>query len=172
MQLYHDQETTFHDLPCARPFRFHHRGEAAIGLKVVFGHGQREEAALVLTTTKAGLQPGNLISAYEVGNAVVELNGVTLAPSIAPESVTAGAGNFAQPGEIELHDGNLIFVTTPQDRSPMRVNLKSGTIGYSTGKRPAEIYSAWSIVRKHGEQLETLYEHKPMPAEPIIVQVD
>ncbi len=164
--------TTFAALPCGRPFRFHHRGEAVIGLKAFFPGG--DQAALVLTSTKAGLQSGNLLSAYDVGD-VVELTDVIIAPSTKPESVTPGAGNVAQSGEIELHGGDLIFITTPQGDPPMRVtlrvNIQSGVIGRASGTAPVEIYSQWSVVRTAGNRTETLYEHKPTPAESVSVQV-
>jgi hypothetical protein len=161
MQSDHDAEKAFNELPLGHPFRFHHRAEPVIALKAGFLGG--DQGALVLTPTKAGLQPGNIVSAFDVGPKVVELHEVRIVPSTRPGSVTPGAGHFATPGEIELHGDGLIFVTTPQAGTPLRVDVKSGTIGRSTGERPTEIYSEWSVVRATGDKSETLYEHKPSP---------
>jgi hypothetical protein len=79
-------------------------------------------------------------------------------------TVTPGKGNFAQPGEFELHGSRLLFVTKPHgdDRITYRVDLQSGDIGRSTGAAPVEIYSEWSIQ----DGAETLHEHKPTPPDP------
>src|ERR1700730_2126769 len=134
-----DHGTSFQALRSGRPFRFHHRNEVVIGLKAFIPGG--DQAALVLTRTSAGLEPGNLLSAYDVGEAnVVELTDVVLAPSTKPESLTPGAGNFAEPGEIELHGNGLVFVAVDRlDGSYLRVDLQSGAIGRATAARAAEI---------------------------------
>jgi hypothetical protein len=173
MQSDHDAEKAFNDLPPGHPFRFHHRAESVIALKAGFPGG--DQGALVLTPTKAGLRPGNILSAFDVGPRVVELHGVSILPSTRPGSVTPGAGHFATPGEIELHGGGLIFVTTPQGGTLLRVDVKSGTIGRATGERSTEIYSEWSVVRAKGDKTEKLYEHRPLPPDDsgsIVVTLD
>ena len=163
MQSKHDTEKAFKDLPPGQPFRFYHRAESAIAIKAGFPAG--DQGALVLTPTKAGLQPGNILSAFDVGLRVVELQDVEIVPRTRPESVTPGTGHFAMSGEIELHGDSLNFVTTPQGGTLLRVDVKSGTIGRATGEPPTEIYSEWSIVRAKADRTETLYEHMPLPAD-------
>lgn len=173
MQSDYDAEKAFNDLPLGHPFRFHHRDELVIALKAGFPGG--DQGALVLMRTEAGLQPGNILSAFDVGPKVVELHDVSIVPSTRPGSVTPGAGHFGTPGEIELYGGGLIFVTTPQGGTPLRVDVKSGTIGRATGERPTEIYSEWSVVRATGDRTETLYQHKPLPPDDsgsIVVTLD
>jgi hypothetical protein len=114
----------------------------------------------VLTPTGA-LQPGALLSGYDVGD-VVALAGAKIVPSTKSGTITPGKGNIAQPGEIELYDRRLIFVTKPPDGTIYRVDLQSGDIGFSSGVAPTEIYSEWSIQDGTG----TLHEHKPTPPDP------
>jgi hypothetical protein len=182
MQTAHsDHGTTFQALLSGQPFRFHHRGQSVIGLKAQFSYGNGGHAAMVLTPTQGesrlgetraekGLQPGDLLSADDVGN-VVELAGVKIVPSATPDSVAPGANNFAQPGKIELHNGGLIFVTNPQGGLRMRVDVGSGAIGFASGAAPVEIYSEWSVIRTDGGRTETLYAHKPTPAESVTIEV-
>jgi hypothetical protein len=173
MQSDHDAEKAFNDLPPGHPFRFHHHDESVIALKAGFPGG--DQGALVLMRTKAGLQPGNILSAFDVGPKVVELHGVSIVPSRRPGSVTPGAGHFAAPGEIELCGGGLTLVTTPQGGTLLRIDVTSGTIGRATGERPMEIYSEWSVARTTGNKTETLYEHKPLPPDDsgsIVVTLD
>jgi hypothetical protein len=123
MQSDYDAEKAFDELPLGHPFRFHHRAEPVIAVKAGFPGG--DQGALVLTPTEAGLRPGNILSAFDVGPRVLELHGVSIVPSTQPGSVAPGAGHFATPAEIELHGDGLIFVTTPQDGMPLRVDVKS-----------------------------------------------
>jgi hypothetical protein len=139
-------------------FRFHHGNEAVIGFKAVFNYAIPTRVALVLTPTRAGPQPGDLLSTDEAQD-VVQLSGVRVIPSKKPGSMSPGEGNFAEPGEIELRGRYLIFVAR-RDSSVYRVNLQSGEIGHPTGERPAEIYSEWSLVQTDGNRTETLYEHQ------------
>ena len=67
--------------------------------------------------------------------------------------MSPGAGNFAEPGEIELRGQYLIFVAR-RESSVHRVNLQSGEIGHATGARPTEIYSEWSLVQSDGNRTE------------------
>ena len=150
--------TTFQELRVGHFFRFHHGNEAVIGFKAIFNYANPARVALVLTPTKAGPQPGDLLSTDEVQD-VVQLNGVRVIPSKGPGSVSPGAGNFAEPGEIELRGQYLIFVAR-RESSVHRVNLQSGEIGHATGARPAEIYSEWSLVQTDGNRTETLYKHQ------------
>jgi len=69
--------TTFEKLPIGHFFRVYHRNEAVFGFKTVFNYGTPDSAALVLTPTKAGLQPG---STNEVED-VIRLEGVKVIPS-------------------------------------------------------------------------------------------
>ncbi len=73
-------------------------------------------------------------------------------------------------GEIELHGGQLFFVSKPHgDGLKYRVDLQSGAITRSGGTAPIEIYSEWSVIRDG----EPLYEHKPTPpAEPVMVAIE
>lgn len=159
MQTTHDRGTTLEALHVGQPFRFYFRGEAAMGLKAQFDYGHGSEAALVLTSTKSGLKSGSLLSSLDVGN-VVELAGAEITPSTKPGTVTPGANHFAEPAEIELHDGHLFFVSRPHDNGiKYRIDLQSGTIMRATGATPIEIYSEWSVVR--GD--DVLYEHQPQP---------
>jgi hypothetical protein len=162
MQTVHNSATKLEALAPGQAFRFYFRGEGAIGLKAQFTHGARGDAALVLTSTNT-LQPGALLSGFDVGD-VVALAGAKIVPSSEPGTVTPGKGNFAQPSEIELHGSRLLFVTKPHgdDRMTYRVDLQSGDIGRSSGAAPVEIYSEWSIQ----DGAETLYEHKPTPPDP------
>jgi hypothetical protein len=102
---------------------------------------------------------------------VVELLGAKIIPSVKSGTVTAGAGHVAEPGEIELHGPRLIFITEPQsDGRILQVNLQTGDIGFSSGERPIEIYSEWTI--QDGDR--TLHEHKPTPtnlAESVVVTI-
>ncbi len=93
----HNQGTTLEALNVGQPFRFYFRDEPAIGLKAQFDHGRGSEAALVLTSTKSGLEPGALLSSYDVGN-VVELADAKIIPSTKPGAVTPGANHFAELG--------------------------------------------------------------------------
>jgi hypothetical protein len=169
MQTNSDRQTTFGDLTCGHAFRFYFRGEAAIGLKAFIPGG--DEAALVLTDTKSGLRPGDLLSAYDVGlSDIVALTDVSLTPS--RDSATPGRGNFAESGEIELQNSGLTFVTQLQAGRRLRVDLTSGAIGQGTSVPPVEIYSKWSVVQTVGGLSETLYAYEPAPAEDVIVAVD
>jgi hypothetical protein len=160
MQTTYDNEISFGDLPRNRAFRFHYRGESVIGVKAGFPGG--DDGAVILTPSKAGLVPGNIVSAYDVGPRVVELPNVSVMPSTEADSVMAGAGNIAQPGELELQNGDLILVATQQGGNPFyRVNLKTGDIGFSSG-RPTEIYSRWSLA--DGDHI--LYEREPAQPDP------
>jgi TIR domain len=150
--------TTFQELRVGHFFRFHHGNEVVIGFKAGFNYGTPARVALVLTPTKAGPQPGDLLSTDEVQN-VVQVSGVRVIPSKRPGSMFPGAGNFAQPGEIELRGHDLIFVAR-RGSSVYRVNLQSGEIGHPTGAQPAEIYSEWSLVQTDGNRTEALYEHQ------------
>jgi hypothetical protein len=87
MQSHQDAEKAFNDLPPGHPFRFHRHDEKVIALKAGFPGG--DQGALVLTRTKAGLQPGNILSAFDVGPNVVELHGVSIVPGARPGSVMA-----------------------------------------------------------------------------------
>jgi hypothetical protein len=162
MQTAHDHGTTFEALSPGQPFRFYYRGEVTIGIKAQFSYGSRGEAALVLTSTKAGLQSGDLLSGDKMGN-VVELAGAKIIPSLKPATATPGVNHFAEPGEIELRQGGLIFVTKPQAGAILRVDIQTGAIGTASGAVPAESYSEWSVIR---DGAETLYEHKPSPPDP------
>jgi hypothetical protein len=172
MQTAHDHGTKLEALPQGQPFRFYYRNEEAIGLKAQFEHGSRDAAALVLTPTKAGgLEPGALLSSFDVGD-VVELSGAKIVPSTKHGTMTPGAGHIAEPGEIELLGSRLIFVTKPQGNGLIsRVDIQSGAIGRASDQVPVEIYSEWAVVRDG----ETLHEHKPPtlndPAESITVIV-
>jgi hypothetical protein len=162
MQTLHNRATKLEVLAPGQAFRFYLGGEAAIGLKAQFTDAARGVAALSLTSTKAGLTPGALLSSFDVGD-VVELAGARIIPSTKSSTVTPGKGHYAQPGEIELHSGRLLFVTKPQsDGLARRVDLQSGDIGFSNGLTPVEIYSEWSIQ----DGTETVYEHKPTPPDP------
>jgi hypothetical protein len=163
MQTPHvERGTTFEDLPPGRLFRFYHGNEAVIGLKAICNYGNRDKAVLILTPTRTGLRSGDLLSPSELRD-VVELSNVIVVQSTRPETTTPGAQNIAEPGEIELRDSDLVFITQEQDDSSvMRVNLRSGEISHATGARPVEIYSEWSLVRTD-DQTETLYEHKRRP---------
>jgi hypothetical protein len=133
-----------------------------------FRSSQALAAPLSLPKTLAAgvTATGDLLSPDEVGD-VIELAGVKVIPSTNPGSMTPGAGNFAESGEIELHGRHLIFVTNVQsDSSVIRVNLQSGEIGRATGARPVEIYSGWSLVRTNGDRTETIYEHKASSDQP------
>jgi hypothetical protein len=136
--------------------------ELVIALKAFFDSFSC--AALVLTPTKAGLQPGDLLSINEVEQ-VIQIPGVNVDPSM-QRGTAGGRGNIAQVGEIELRERNLFFVARQASRTGSdtyyRVNLQSGEIELSSGARPHEIYSEWSLVRTDG-QTETLYEHKRRP---------
>jgi hypothetical protein len=167
MQTAHDKGTTLEALHVGQPFRFYFRGEAAMGLKAQFDYGSGSEAALVLTSTESGLKSGALLSSFDVGN-VVELAGAEITPSTKPGTVTPGANHFAEPAEIELHDGRLFFVSRPHDNGlKYRVDLQSGTITRATGAAPIEIYSEWSVVR--GD--DVLYQHQPQPEQGVSVTV-
>jgi hypothetical protein len=159
--------TTFEELPIGHFFRFYCRNQAVIGFKGIFD--ARINSALVLTPTKAGLRPGDLLPADRVED-VIQLAGVKVIPSTKPESMTPGRGHIAEPGEIELHGRDLIFVTNVSygsGGSPkiFRVNLQSGEISDASGAAPTEIYSEWSLVRTDGNRTETLYAHEqPRPS--------
>jgi hypothetical protein len=144
MQTSHTGATKLEALAAGQPFRFYFRGERVIGIKAQFPRGM--DAALVLSSTPA-LLTGGLLSGFDVGDVIA-----------LPDANSAGAGNFAQPGEIELHGNELIFVTQPHgdQRITYRVNLKSGDIGRSSGTAPVEIYSEWSIQ----DGIETLHQRK------------
>jgi hypothetical protein len=142
---YYESGTTFEELPTGHLFRFYNRSESVIGLKGVFNYGDLGQAALVLTPTRAGLRPGDLLSGHDVGP-VIELNGVKIIPSTKPGSVTQGAGNFAQPGEIELRGHHLIFVSTIQgDSSLMRVNLSPEKLDLPIARRSKFIQNGHSF---------------------------
>ena len=159
MQTSYDRATTLEALQVGHPFRFYFRNEPAIGLKAQFDRGRGSGAALVLTSTKNGLEPGALLSSYDVGG-VVELADATIVPSTTPGSVTPGANHFAEPGEIELHSGRLFFVSTPHGNGlKYRIDLQSGETTRASGTAPIEIYSEWSVIRDE----KVLYEHKPSP---------
>lgn len=161
------RQAAFGELPRGGAFRFYFRDEPAIALKAFFPGGG--DAALVLTSTGAGLRPGDLLSAHDVGSPVVALDDVSLVPSA--ESATNGCGHFAECGEIELQGDVLIFVTQLQAGQRFRVNLKSGAIRQATGAPPAEIYSKWSVVRTADG--ETLYTYEPAPpVDDVTVVVD
>jgi hypothetical protein len=161
--------TTLQALPPGRTFRFYHGNDSVIGLKAKFSYGAGGDAALILTPTKAGLQPGDVLSADDVGN-VVEAE-VKIVPSTKPGTVTPGAGNIAEPAEIEVRNGGLIFVTKRQDGIKLQVDIGSGAMAKHDAAPSFEIYSEWSLSGADGE---TLYEHKPAPAEgeSIVVEVD
>jgi hypothetical protein len=154
MQTSHTGATKLEALAAGQPFRFYFRGERVIGIKAQFPRGM--DAALVLSSTPA-LLTGGLLSGFDVGD-VIALPDAKIIPSSRPDANSAGAGNFAQPGEIELHGNELIFVTQPHgdQRITYRVNLKSGDIGRSSGTAPVEIYSEWSIQ----DGIETLHQRK------------
>jgi hypothetical protein len=85
--------TTFPELRVGHFFRFHYGNEAVIGFKAAFNYASPTRVALVLTPTKAGPQPGDLLSTDEVQD-VVQLSGVRVIPSKRPGSVSLGEGNF------------------------------------------------------------------------------
>lgn len=165
MQTAHSRATKLDALAPGEAFRFHFRGEAAIGFKAQFAYGTRGDAALVLTSTNA-LEPGALLSDFDVGD-VVALAGVKIIPSTQPNVITQGKGNFAEPGEIELHGNQLLFVTKPHgdDRITYRVDVQTGDIDRSSGAAPVEIYSEWSIQ----DAGQTLYEHKLTLPDPVAI---
>jgi hypothetical protein len=162
MQTIHNGAAKLEALGPGQAFRFHFRDETAIGLKAQFNRGAGNDAALVLTPTTA-LKTGAFLSSFDVGD-VVPLAQAKIVPSTKPGTVTPGKGNFAQPGEIELHGGRLLFVTRPHgdDRITYRVDLQSGDISRSSPVAPVEIYSEWTIQ----DATATLHEHKPTPPEP------
>jgi hypothetical protein len=169
MQTAHSSAVTLDALAPGQAFRFYFRGERAIGIRAQFAH---TAAALVLTSTNA-LRPGALLSGFDVGD-VIALVGAKIVPSSDPTMVAPGKGNYAEPGEIELHGNQLLFVTQPHDDNRMiyRVDLQSGDIGRSSGLAPVEIYSQWSIQDGAGE---TIHEHEPTPpgrVESMVVAVE
>jgi len=155
------QSDIFESFRYGQIFRFYPRGELAYGLKGYLVGG--EACALVLTPTKAGLRPGDLMNVSEVGPAMA-VDNVKFVLPVRGEGIFPGAGNIAQPAEIEIRCGGMIFVTQPQDRGNLilRVDLESGGIGRADGERPTEIYSCWSLVRANAHNHETIYEHKPL----------
>jgi hypothetical protein len=133
MQTSHTGATKLEALAAGQPFRFYFRGERVIGIKAQFPRGM--DAALVLSSTPA-LLTGGLLSGFDVGD-VIALPDAKIIPSSRPDANSAGAGNFAQPGEIELHGNELIFVTQPHgdQRITYRVNLKSVTSAVQAAPR-------------------------------------
>jgi hypothetical protein len=71
-------------------------------------------------------------------------------------------GHFATPGEIELHGGGLIFVTTPQGGTLMRVD-REVRHHRLRDRRAAHgnLFRMVRGVRAKGDTTERLYEHKP-----------
>jgi hypothetical protein len=156
------QMLTIDEIRNGGAIRFNHRGEEVTGLKTVLPNNG-DPAVLVLTPTKAGLRPGDLLSSFDAVS-IIELPNVTIVPSTKVGTVTPGASNFAVQGEIERHGEDLIFVTRPQGETiHCRVNLETGATAFASGERPIEIYSEWSVVQANGVAVEVLYCHVPTP---------
>lgn len=87
-QTAHNSATKLEALAPGQAFRFYFRGKVAVGLKAQFTHGARGDAALVLTSTKS-LQPGALLSGFDVGD-VVKLAGAKIGPSTKSGTIAPG----------------------------------------------------------------------------------